>query len=412
MSSKRLSSPASVAAANLCIGCGVCALAFPEKVEMVTVDSGFITPVEGASLTGPEQKLFEKFCPGRGYGTPPAQRPDAAIRDPMWGPVVKARDAWAGDDQTRREGSSGGALTALVAYLLASGKVDAVVGTAASATDPYRNESVVIRDAADARRLSGSRYSPASPFQALSTVPLSERVAVVGKPCDIASIRELARSGELALPKIDFYLSFFCAGTPSWKGTDQAVESLGVRKVFVKTISYRGNGWPGQFSVEDVQGERTAMSYEKSWGTILNKHLHNRCKTCQDGMGVHADIVAADSWDADENGYPVFANKDGRSYLITRTIQGEALVRDALKSEDLVGTPTDLGRLMTIQPSQVARKKFAAYRALGFRLGGAPSPSFPGFVRWRWAIWHPITTIRQTLGSFKRGRVAARRQEK
>ena len=373
---------------------------------------GFIVPVEVESLTSSEQQLFKKFCPGRGYGAARAQADATAVLDPMWGPVVKARDAWAGDARTRREGSSGGALTALVAYLLASGKVDAVIGTIASESDPFRNESVAIRDPADAHRLSGSRYSPTSPFHALTTVPLTERVAVVGKPCDIASIRELASSGGLTLPRIEYYLSFFCAGTPSWSGTEQAVQSLGVGKVFVKTITYRGNGWPGEFSVEDTSGARRAMTYEESWGTILNKHLHNRCKTCQDGMGVHADIVAADSWEVDENGYPVFANKEGRSFLITRTIRGEGLVGDALNSEFLRGTETDLARLSTIQPSQVARKKFAAYRALGFRLAGTLSPSFPGFVRWRWAIREPLTALRQGVGSFRRGWAARMRPGK
>jgi coenzyme F420 hydrogenase subunit beta len=410
MRSKGVSTPTQVVEADLCIGCGVCAVAFPRRVEMALHSDGFIVPREVERLTDTERDLFVQFCPGVGYRAP-RQREGGSVRDPMWGLIVESRDAWASDDESRRKASSGGALTALLAYLLSSGKVDAVVATTASVSDPFRNVSVAIRGAGDARLISGSRYSPVSPFQALLTVSPSERVAVVGKPCDIAAIRLLSASGKVELPRIEYFLSFFCAGTPSWRGTEQAVDSLGVEKRLVKTISYRGNGWPGDFSVEDVTGGHHAMTYEESWGTILNKHLHNRCKTCQDGMGVYADIVAADSWDVDQDGYPMFTQKDGRSFLITRSIRGEDLVKRALSAQSLEGSKTEIGRLLTIQPSQVSRKKFAAARALGFRLAGRRSPRFPGFPRWRWAIREPLKALRQGVGSFKRAAAAVNRRQ-
>ena len=51
--------------------------------------------------------------------------------------------------------------------------------------------------------------------------------------------------------------------------------------------------------------ERT-MSYHNSWGKILSRHVQHRCKICADGTGNPADLVCADAWHADDEGYPLF----------------------------------------------------------------------------------------------------------
>jgi coenzyme F420 hydrogenase subunit beta len=365
---------------------------------------GFDQAVSTGNLTAAESQQFREFCPGTGYRAP--RRPGIR-KHPMWGPVVETRDAWALDPVLRENGSSGGVLTALAAFLLQSGEVSAVVGITASATDAFTNNSVVVREPSEVGRLAGSRYSPARPFESIRDLPTTERIAVVGKPCDIAGLRLLSEKAGQTLPEIAYFMSFFCAGTPSWKGTERATVFLGIPRPRVASVRYRGDGWPGRFTVVDDEGTANSMTYEESWGSILNKHLHTRCKLCLDGVGSYADIVAADSWQTDDHGYPLFEDGNGQSLVLTRTVQGERLVA-AASSYFIEGTRRSLESLPRMQPSQATRKEVAAYRAIGYTLAGRSVPKFAGFARFRWVVRRPVVALRQLVGSYRRGRVEGR----
>lgn len=401
-------SPERVLRDGLCIGCGVCSIAFPDRVTMGVDETGFLSPRQSGELTRVEAAMFSAFCPARGYEAP---KRDGARPSATWGPVVSTRSGWSTRDDIRRIGSSGGVLTALSAYLLASDRVDAVVSVAMSPENPFENLSVVIRTPEEARTLSGSRYSPAAPFQRIVDLHLTERIAVIGKPCDISGMRRYYESNRSRLPHIEYFLSFFCAGTPSWKATVSAAQRLGVDPEEVRGVRYRGNGWPGYFTVQTKHNSMVTMTYEQSWGQILNKQLHTRCKLCEDGMGTYADIVAADHWDTDERGYPKFTDGHGRSLVLTRTMRGEALVTEAASEQYLQLHQASLENLAKIQPSQVLRKQFAAVRGIGYWLGGRHIPWFRGYPRWRWAVRKPMEAARQLVGSYGRARLERRKGE-
>jgi len=396
--------PDSVADRGLCIGCGVCALAFPGRVQMVQTAEGFNEAKSiGAPLNSDERARFERICPGLGYRVPSPLPRNHGVGDPIWGNVAQAREAWAVDEQTRELGSSGGALTALAAFLLATNYADAVVSVRAG-QDPFSNISDIARSPQDCHQFSGSRYSPVTPFAAAVELEAGERIAVIGKPCDIAGLRAFVREAGTAGPNVVAYLSFFCGGTPSWNATAKAVEATGVDPKEASTIRYRGNGWPGEFTVTTADGATGSMSYNESWGTILNQQLHRRCKLCLDGIGSEADIVAADSWDSDDRGYPVFTEGAGRSFIITRTPRGEEILREAIAGGYLVGRTTDIRKLDNIQPSQRLRRTMGYARILGYRLGGNKVPRFAGIPMLRWLVKRPVAAARQAVGAYRRSR--------
>ena len=121
--------------------------------------------------------------------------------------------------------------------------------------------------------------------------------------------------------------------------------------------------------------------------------MHPRCKLCPDGVGESADVTAADLWDADERGYPSFADQAGVSALIARTPRGYQLVLDAVAAGVLVVHPLRIERLASVQPLQVERRRTLAGRLLGARLAGRRVPHYRGFglvalalPRWRLAL--------------------------
>jgi hypothetical protein len=113
------------------------------------------------------------------------------------------------------------------------------------------------------------------------------------------------------------------------------------------------------------------MSYNESWGTILNKYLGERCYICPDAIGEFADIVCGDAWqDFDEKGYPSFINKKGISLVLTRTNNGEKIFREMVANGlvSIFKEYKDLNEIEKMQPFQASRRKTLYAKTLALRL--------------------------------------------
>ena len=370
-----------------CSGCGACLLLDP-GLRLQLGEDGFATPVQAS----PSEEVpgaassFDRSCPGR---TVRAAHPLEAERHPTMGPVVAAWRAWAADDEVRRAGSSGGTLTALATWLRESGRVARVIGTEAGSPDARRTVPVAITTREQALASAGSRYAPVT-----GSMP-ELGGATIGLPCRVSAMR--------AMGSDEILLSFFCAGTPSQRATDTLAAELGVDGP-ATGLTYRGDGWPGRFRVEDASGSGGSMSYDESWGSRLGRQVHPRCKLCPDGVGESADVTAADLWDADDRGYPVFADQAGVSALIARTPRGYQLVLDAVAAGVLVVHPLRIERLAAVQPLQEERRRTLAGRLLGARLAGRKVPRYRGFGLLALALPRWRLTLRAARGTWRRTR--------
>jgi coenzyme F420 hydrogenase subunit beta len=347
----------------------------PGKVVMEQTDAGFLRPRQDSGLTADEEARIARICPGLGQRVVAEGRRD----DVLWGPYVSMRKGHAMDEEMRHTASSGGALSAILLHLLETGQVDGVIQTAASPDLPIGNVAVLSEDRAGILRSAGSRYAPSSPLGNLTDyLDGKRRYAFVGKPCDVVALRALAREDLRIDAEIPFVLSFFCAGVPSLKGAEAVVEKLGASLDEVTAFRYRGNGWPGHATATLASGEEKSMTYHASWGGVLSKHVQHRCKICADGTGKAADVVCADAWHADEDGYPLFEEEDGVSLVVARTNRGEALVEAATSAGAIALEPFDVAELPAIQPGQFGRRRALAARLLGLRLTGMPVPRYDG----------------------------------
>ncbi len=277
---------------------------------------------------------------------------------PVWGPLVGVRLGWSKDDELRRNASSGGGLSAILAQLLTTGAVDYVVQTSVSPESPVRNALKISTGRDDVFHSAGSRYAPSSPLEDIGKrLDADGRFAFVGKPCDVAGLRQLARHDPRVNEKVPYMLAFMCAGVPSYRGTSALLKEMGVTdEADIAAFRYRGDGWPGFATAELSDGRRFQMDYDTSWGSILNRHLQFRCKICPDGIGEFADIVCADGWHCDDNGNPMFDEQDGRSIVLTRTRKGEELVMEAIDAGMLVTQPLSIDAIAQMQPFQARRK--------------------------------------------------------
>ena len=361
---------------NCCTGCGLCAAVSEGAIDMHMSSDGFLRPQQQSPISSHTDQLIDDICPGVKMN----MKIDGEIDHMLWGPLIEVRTGASTNAELHHHASSGGVLSALLLYLLESKTVDYVVQIKASSVVPIENITTESTAYSDIYAAAGSRYAPSSPLKDLILyLERPGRFALVGKPCDIAGARALARHDPRVNEKIPVMLSFFCAGVPSIKGTREILRQMNVAEKDVKTFQFRGDGWPGYAKATLKDGNEAHMDYASSWGNILSKHVQFRCKICPDGSGGFADIVCADAWHCDEKGYPLFEDQQGRSLIISRTEVGEKLLQSAVSSGFVSAGPLDEAEIAKMQPSQAQRKIMTLSRLLAIAVLGRKLPRFRGF---------------------------------
>ena len=389
-----------IKANGLCSGCGLCAgISSAENPAIVMQDSpqGYRRPETVRPVEPEHARLIDIACPGANIRHEPNNF--EAEYDPVWGPVIASRLGWSSDAELRRNASSGGGLSAILLHLLDCGEVDYVVQTAVSPKSPIRNALSVSTGRDDVFQAAGSRYAPSSPLEDIAArLDGPGRFAFVGKPCDVAGLRQLARHDARVEEKVPYMLAFMCAGVPSYRGTSALLKAMGVEdERDVAAFRFRGDGWPGFAAARLSDGTDFSMDYDTSWGSILNRHLQFRCKICPDGIGEFADIVCADGWHCDEEGNPLFDEQDGRSIVLTRTAQGEALVARAIEAGELITEPIAIDAIGHMQPFQAKRKGLVLPRLAAMAIVGKRRPRFRNL---RLARNTRMLGVRESLHSF------------
>jgi coenzyme F420 hydrogenase subunit beta len=322
-----------------------------------------------------------------------------------WGPVHQLWEGCAADEALRYRGSSGGAASALALYALEQQHFYGVLHTAARDEAPHLNSTVMSHDRDALLTRTGSRYAPASPCEGLRRIEQSPGPCVfIGKPCDVAGARKAARLHAALNDKLALTIGFFCAGTPSTRGTLEMLKQMGVGDHNqLESLRYRGCGWPGEATAVTQNGDGYScehqLTYEQSWGAILSRHVQWRCKLCADHTGEFADIAVGDPWDR-----PIPPGEPGRSLILARTPRGRRFVEQAIEAGYLHAESADPSRLPASQPNLLRTRGAVWGRLWTSWLLGRAVPRYRGMPMFR-VWWHHLSTrekARSTLGTVKR----------
>lgn len=350
-----------------CIGCGLCRSEM--DVAMQAGEKGFLQPAFGQNEM--TESFLTRVCPIN----------DAAFEKEtayaVWGERKGAYAAYAKDEALRRKASSGGVLTGLAIYLLENKLVDGIIHIVAEEDCPTETRCRVSRTREELIEGCGSRYAVSSPWCSLSKMAEPDKnYAAIGKPCDIKALRRLKQT-EGRYNNILYLLSFFCAGMPSRQANEQLLLELDCARSACRSLSYRGNGWPGYATAVDTAGNEHVMEYSKAWGGILGRDVHPYCRMCFDGIGEAADIACGDGWYIAENRTPDFTERDGRNIVFVRTQAGDALYKGAVEAGSIVSTEWEnLGQLEIIQKYQFTRRTTMQERLRAYKLFGRTVPRY------------------------------------
>jgi coenzyme F420 hydrogenase subunit beta len=327
---------------------------------------------------------------------------------PGWGPVFQVWEGHSTDDEIRFAGSSGGGVSAIALYMLETQDIFGVVHIAARSDEPYRNETVFSQSRAELLSRTGSRYSPASPADAISEIKAAPKPSVfIGKPCDVAAIQKARRLDPELDEKIALTIAFFCAGTPSTNGTLALLKRMGVTDPNqLQSFRYRGNGWPGLATAisHDASGETSAatMTYAESWGDVLTKHVQWRCRLCADHTGEFADIAVGDPW------YREPADGDlGSSLFLARSLLGKKILEDAAATNFLAVEKCEPATLPASQPNLLRTRGAMWGRITACFLAGRRRPKYVRLPTFR--FWLRLAAREKTSSIFGTLRRLARR---
>ncbi len=393
-----------VAERHLCAGCGACAFHAPEAVEMIDdLARGRRPLVRDDARAGPE---LVALCPGAGLAHAERRPGPGHVAELFgaWGPVRALWEGHAADPELRFAGSSGGAASALALYAIERAGCHGLLHVAARPEAPYLNRTVLSTTRAQILAATGSRYAPASPCDGLQAVVDAPAPCVfVGKPCDVAATA-LARARRPELDhKLALTVAIFCAGTPSTAGTLEMLRRMGFEDPRdVRSVRYRGNGWPGRATARGAgpAGEREAsLSYEESWGEILQRHRPWRCHVCADHTGEFADVAVGDPWHR-----PIPPDEPGRSLVLARSERGARFLAGAVEAGYLVLEPAPPEVLRASQPNLETTRGAVWGRILAARLLGVAAPRYrnlPLFPTW-WRRLSARQKLSSVLGTWRR----------
>ena len=354
---------------GLCTGCGICqSVAGPEVVRVQKVANGYERPVVVGDLDHSTVDRIYEVCPGtRIEGLPDRLVEGSTHIDPVWGPWRRIVRAWAADPVVRHEGSTGGVLTALAIYLLESGRVDLVLHARPSTTEPTFGERHMSFTRADVMAGVGARYGPTAPLVDVGEVlEMGLPFAFIGKPCDVAALRNLGRHDPRVDQLVRYMLTPVCGGYMPPAATTAFLGRMGVDPSEVTGLRYRGRGCPGPTRIETADGS-TEAHYLDFWGEDESMWmLPWRCKVCPDGIGEAADLAAADTWLGGSPTREESADDPGTNAVVVRTAAGlellEAAERDGALVVERDATPEEMS---DYQPHQVRKKQAVASRYLG-----------------------------------------------
>ncbi len=302
-----------------CTGCGLCESMGKGRLERD--DNGFSFPVNY------DKEWIEKICPCEGHQL---KWMDC---NSVWGRKQQVYLGWSNNQHVRNMASSGGILTEIAKYLLENKLVDVVIQTKEDKDKPYATVTEFNEEAINVEKYMGSRYAISQPLSIISKLEKNKKYALIGKPCDIISIRNLIENEPEYKNQIVCLLSFFCAGIPSDNAQVELIHKLGTEVDEIESLRYRGDGWPGFTKAVDKQGREYTLTYNEAWGHILGRDIMPACRFCIDGIGESADISCGDAWYLDSEGNPDFDEHEGRNVIFARSEKGNAIIEDLIKKK-------------------------------------------------------------------------------
>jgi formate dehydrogenase subunit beta len=233
--------------------------------------------------------------------------------------------AWAEDNDLEQKGECGGAVSALLKFLLENARVEAVLTVKALDGNRFGGIPALITDPQDIADTAGALHCFSGNLARCLREHLDGasqmKLAVVGRPCDMRAIIELAKREKIKRDNLTL-IGLNCTGTlPASKAKEMFSEQFGVKPEEVvredidegKLTIWLKNGTKKEMELEELE--------RKGYGRREN------CQRCDVNIPIMADL-ACGKWGAEDK---------GATFIEACSEAGEQLMQDA-KSAGFIRT--------------------------------------------------------------------------
>ncbi len=236
---------------DLCTGCGICADACPtHSIKMRVVKGEWRPQIDQTTCLNAKgcSKCYA-VCGGVGMNIGECAEnlfADATCSDSYIGRYERLYTGWSCDTSLRRQANSGGLVSSILIWLLQKGYIDGAVITKYSSGNPLEPKAFVATTTEEILEAKGSKYAPVQLSETLRNIIASQggekKIAVVGLPCHIQSIRKWAKSDKGLDKILVAYFALYCSSERTFYAQDYLLRRFRVDKQDVRYFSFRECG--------------------------------------------------------------------------------------------------------------------------------------------------------------------------
>ncbi|MEA5005227.1 MAG: Coenzyme F420 hydrogenase/dehydrogenase, beta subunit C-terminal domain [Rikenellaceae bacterium] len=364
---------------NLCVSCGACQYLSHDKIHLKEVKKkGLYIPTIKRELNKSEIVSIANCCPAEGY---PIIELGKQIHDKTTqydyrlGRFKSFAAYKSTSSKILKKASSGGLMTAIASYLLDNMIVQGVVST----TYTYRHDSImpqtkIYRYSHELLETQGSKYMPVPALIILDEIEKFDgKLAFIGTPCQIASIRLLQKSNVIFKEKILFTIGNFCGGFRDMREIYRIKSIANINNENITYFQYRGEGQPGKMVFETKNSKYWEYPYP-DYSKLTGYMKYYRCRVCVDATAELADISCGDAW------LPRYQTADSNwSVVIIRNIELEQIINNMVANSVIIKSSLSLEDILISQKGNLLSKKERYLSRLRFlKLIGKKTPTFDG----------------------------------
>ncbi|MBD5130371.1 MAG: hypothetical protein HDT43_10715 [Ruminococcaceae bacterium] len=242
-----------------------------------------------------------------------------------------SRMGYAEDETIRENAASGGMVTALLCYLLESGKIDGAWVTRSEIVNGKLGYKTFIAvTAEEIRSCSSSVYMPVPLLKHIDLLEsFNGRIAVVMVPCQLRALSKILENRPELNGKIALKIGLYCSGEDNENSALLPLKKHKISLENAKRIYYKRGHWRGFSTVVYSDGSEKRMSYSKTICAYKNAYFFAlpQCLLCQDQFAEYADISFGDVWLKEMKKNPV-----KHTSCVIRTERAYEMYRSAVDS--------------------------------------------------------------------------------
>jgi len=268
---------------------------------------------------------------------------------PLLGKAISSYVCHAIDHNIRYTSASGGAITALLIFALEKGFIDGALVTKMNSANPLRPFPFIARTRDEIISSASSKYCPVPANIALKEILKNKgRYAIVGLPCHIHGIRKSEILNKELRERIIYHFGLVCNHVPTFHATNYILRKVNRGGDKIKSIRYRGEGWPGGMSINYQDDSCSFINYLDFtyWGYTFQKFFWSyRCLLCDDKINELSDISFMDAWLSEMEK----KEEPGLSLMLIRSAEVEVLIKQAMNEKIIAGSKIDFQKVVESQ---------------------------------------------------------------